>query len=348
MSSEGPRESDTRREKVLPRLEAAGWVGESVREEVVISPGRIQLSSAGHSRGRLLRADYVLIVGDDHPVGVVEAKREYKSEHDALQQAIRYSERLDAPLAFGTNGDAIVERDLVTGAERELADFPDPSHAWDKAKQFRGVDDPLVDEWLRASFNRRITISTSGVVKVLRYYQRVAVHRTLTAIGRGNRRILLLMATGSGKTFTAMQLIHTLYESSWNPGRRPRILYLADRNILVDQPIAREFRPAFGDGPLHKITKGEAATSREIYFALYQSLMSGEDEGAAVYTAYPPDFFDLIIVDECHRGSSSADSQWRRILEYFDSAIQVGMTATPVKHDNTDTFEYFGSPIYEY
>jgi type I restriction enzyme R subunit len=160
--SEGPTESHTRQEKVLPKLRASDWIGDSVREEVVISPGRIHLTSGGHSRGRLLRADYVLIVGHDHPVGVVEAKREYKSAHDALQQAIRYAQRLDAPLAYGTNGEMIVERDLVTGSERELTEFPDPLYAWDKAKQFRGVDDPLVDEWLRASFNRRITLPTSG------------------------------------------------------------------------------------------------------------------------------------------------------------------------------------------
>jgi len=299
----------------------------------------------GHRRGRPLRADYVLEIETGFPVAVVEAKREYKLPGDGLQQGMRYAQMLDLPFAYATNGKGIVEHDYDSGLERDVADFPAPDELWRRYRTWKGVVDDAVADALLLPFNRDLRLP-DGRVKEPRYYQRVAIERTLHAILNERRtRVLLTLATGTGKTFLALQIVWKLWSSEWRTARKPRVLYLADRNILVDQPIAREFQPVFGDA-IWKI-RGEAKTGREIYFALYQTL-ADSGEALGVFRDYPPDYFDLIVVDECHRGSARDESDWHAILEHFSPAVQVGMTATPKRDANVDTYNYFGDPIYTY
>jgi type I restriction enzyme, R subunit len=346
----GPLEKDTCRDYVLPRLQAAGWAGR-VLEQYAVTDGKIvPIPRRGprgrdHRRDKPLRADYLLEIDVGFPVAVVEAKREYKQAGDGLQQAMRYAQMLDLPFAYSTNGKGIVEHDFDTGIERDLAAFPGPDELWQRYRAWKGIIDDTVADTLLLPFNRDLRLP-DGRVKEPRYYQQVAIERALHAILSERRnRILLTLATGTGKTFLALQIIWKLWSSGWRAGRKPRILYLADRNILVDQPIAREFRPVFGDA-VWKI-RGEAKTGREIYFALYQSLADSGD-ALGIFRDYPHDYFDLIVVDECHRGSARDDSDWHIILEHFSSAVQIGMTATPKRDANIDTYRYFGDPIYTY
>jgi type I restriction enzyme, R subunit len=346
----GPNERETCRDYVVPRLLAAGWTGR-IAEQYPITDGKIVPApgrgprARDHRRDKPLRADYVLEIGPGFPVAVVEAKREYKLPGDGLQQAMRYAQLLDLPFAYSTNGTRIVEHDYDTGIERDLAGFPTPDEIWRRYRKWKGIVDDSAAETLLLPFNRDLRLPDGGV-KVPRYYQHVAIERSLHAILSERRnRILLTLATGTGKTFVALQIIWKLWSSHWCTGRKPRILYLADRNMLVDQPIAREFRPVFGDA-VWKI-RGEAKTGREIYFALYQSLAdSGETLG--VFRDYPPDYFDLVVVDECHRGSARDESDWHAILEHFSTAVQIGMTATPKRDANVDTYNYFGDALYTY
>jgi type I restriction enzyme R subunit len=277
-------------------------------------------------------------------VAVVEAKREYRKPADGLGQAIRYAMLLDLPLAYSTNGLGIVERDFDTGLEDDtLTSFPVPSEAWLRYRRWKGFG-VAPESTLLLPFARDLR-NPDGSVKTPRYYQRIAIERALEAILSGGPRVLLTLATGTGKTFVALQTAWKLWSGDWPAGRKPRILYLADRNILVDQPMEREFRPVFGDA-IWKLS-GEARTSREIYFGLYQALADG-GELPGLYREFAPDFFDLVVVDECHRGSARDESSWRAILEYFSGAAQLGMTATPRRTDNVDTYRYFGDPVYTY
>lgn len=340
----GPDENDTCRDYVVPKLVAAGWDDRYV-EQYPITDGRIVPTRRGHRRGDdRLRADYVLEYQPGSPVGVVEAKRLYKLAANGLQQGKRYAELLDVPLVYATNGREIIEHDYDTGRDTIIADFPTPDEVWRRYRAWKGivVDDVAAD--LVLPFNRSLR-NADGSVKEPRYYQTVAINRVVQAVRSGQQRVLVTMATGTGKTFTALQVVWKLWNSSWLPGRKPRILYLADRNILVDQPISREFRPVFGDA-VWKV-QGTARTSREIYFALYQAL-AGTGDDLGTFRDYPEDFFDLVIVDECHRGSARDESSWRAILDHFSFAAQLGMTATPLRDDNVDTYRYFGDPIYEY
>jgi type I restriction enzyme R subunit len=346
----GPLESETCRDYVVPRLKASGWDGR-LTEQYPVTDGKIvPVQRRGprardHRRERPLRADYALEVETGFPIAVVEAKREYKLPGDGLQQAMRYAQMLDLPFAYATNGKGIVEHDYDTGQERELAAFPTPVELWQRYRAWRGIVDDAAADVLLLPFNRDLRLP-DGRVKEPRYYQRVAIERALHAILDEHRdRILLTLATGTGKTFLALQIIWKLWSSGWRAARRPRILYLADRRILVDQPIAREFRPVFGDA-VWKI-QGEAKTGREIYFALYQALADSGD-ALGVFRDYPRDYFDLIVVDECHRGSARDESDWHAILEHFSPAVQVGMTATPKRDANIDTYNYFGDPVYTY
>jgi type I restriction enzyme R subunit len=300
-----------------------------------------------HRRERPLRADYVLEYSPGLPVVVVEAKREYAIPGKGLQQAKDYAQLLDVPLAYSTNGAGIVEDDRHTGLEAEhLLGFPTPSEAWGRYRAWRGLDADLSADGVALPFNRGVR-NFDGTVKEPRYYQRVAINRAVEAILGGDTRLLLTLATGTGKTFVALQIVWKLWQSAWCQERNPRILFLADRKILIDQPRLDYFVPAFGEGPIWRL-KGEPKAGREIYFALYQSLGdSGSDEDG-LFRDFAPDFFDLVIVDECHRGSSSADSAWRRILEHFAPAAQLGLTATPMREDTVDTYSYFGNPLYEY
>ena len=344
MSRGGPNEEDTCRDYVLPALYAAGWSSDQIIEQYPITDGRIIQAGKRHKRARPLRADYVLEYRPGVPVAVVEAKRLYKKPGDGMQQGKRYARLLDLALAYSSNGTGTVEDDRHTGHEAFPAQFPSPDEAWQRFQSFKGITTEAEAAGVLAPFNRGLRSNTGGV-KEPRYYQRVAINRTVQSILRGDKRALLVLATGTGKTFVAMQIIWKLWNAEWCGDRNPRVLYLADRNILVDQPITREFKPAFGEGPIHKFD-GETKHGREIYFGLYQNLTGGGDE--QLYREYEPDFFDLIVVDECHRGSANADSEWRAILEHFAPAAQLGMTATPIHNEDADTYRYFGNPLYEY
>jgi type I restriction enzyme, R subunit len=346
----GPLEKDTCREYVLPLLKAAGWTDDQILEQFPITAGRVISVGKKHRRGDALRVDYVLEFRPGVPIAVVEAKRAYAIPGKGLQQAKNYAQLLDLPLAYSTNGKGIVEDDRDTGLENDkLKAFPSPATAWTRYRAWKGIVDDSVSDGVLLPFNRSLR-NADGTVKEPRYYQRVAINRAVEAILQGDKRLLLTLATGTGKTFVSMQIVWKLWQSGWRGGRKPRILYLADRNILVDQPIDREYKPAFGAGdntPIWKL-QGEAKSGREIYFALYQALADSGEDPNGMFRKFPPDFFDLIIVDECHRGSARSESSWRAILDYFSSAAQLGMTATPKRDETVNTYSYFGDPIFEY
>jgi len=346
-------EADTCRKYVVPLLVAAGWDNDphSIAEQRTFTDGRIIAHGGQAKRRPGKRADYLLRYTRDFPVAVVEAKAIYKKPADGLQQAKDYAAILGIPFAYSTNGEAIIEFDFTTGLERELANFPTPDVLWARFRQAeRLTNDQVVD--------RLLTPANLTTGKEPRYYQRIAINRVIRAILKGQRRVLLTMATGTGKTVVAFQICWKLWSSKWNrqvdqagkdgqsgAHRKPRILYLADRNFLVDDPKDKIFAP-FGDAR-HKIEGGVAVFSRELYFATYQSIAKDERR-PGLYKEFAPDFFDLIIVDECHRGSAKEDSNWREILEYFQPAYQLGMTATPLRDENRDTYLYFGNPVYTY
>jgi len=370
----GPLERDTIRDLILPVIRDAGWTNEQITREYRLKAERV-MSLGGISRNLGDGyADIVLEATPGTPVVVIEAKRQYSTAQDAIQQAVRYAQQLDVPLAYGTNGHEIIERNLRTGSERKVSAIAAPALAWSEYQQFHG----LTDEGARLisqPLNRRRR-NVSGDVVTPRYYQTVAINRVLTAIATGHQRILLLMATGTGKTFTAMQIVSKLreYERLIHPEKNYRVLYLADRDQLLKQPMGKDFTEAFGADPLCRIL-GKADTSREIYFASYQALTGGNPDAgealgddALLFSGFRPDFFDLVIVDECHRGSAQEDSSWRKVLNYFTSAVQLGLTATPlqVKQPGSHgpspvclpgceqpafrqiSYEYFGNPVFTY
>jgi len=329
---------------VVPRLRDAGWDDEQVIQERFFTDGRVVPTLRGHRRQPGKRADYLLEIEPGFPVAVVEAKRLYKFPSDGLQQAMRYAEILKLPFAYSSNGHGIVEHDYDTGRQRQIDQFPSPDDLWRRFRAWRGIDERTEHDLL-LPFNRDLR-KADGSVKEARYYQAIAINAAVQAALEGRKRLLLTMATGTGKTFVALQIVWKLWSSRWKSGRKPRILYLADRNILVDQPVTREFVPVFGSDAVWKVS-GAAKTGREIFFALYQAI--GETTGSeGIFHDYPADYFDLIIVDECHRGSARDESSWRGILEHFAPATQLGMTATPLREENADTYRYFGDPLYEY
>jgi len=335
-------EADTCRKYVLPKLVEAGWDEEphSFTEQRTFTDGRIVVAGNKIRRKKQKRADYLLRYTRDFTIAVIEAKADYKSASDGIQQAKDYAETLDLKFAYSTNGHGIVEFDFITGEERSLDSFPPPDELWNRLSQSQGLTQEVTRRLLTPSFN------LTG--KTPRYYQEIAINRAVQALLQGKPRILITMATGTGKTFVAFQICWKVWSSRWNRTgefRRPRILYLTDRNILVDDPKDKTFIP-FGDAR-HKIENGEAVKSREMYFAIYQAIAKDERR-PGLYREYSPDFFDLVIVDECHRGSARDESNWREILEYFKPAYQIGMTATPLREDNRDTYRYFGNPIYTY
>jgi type I restriction enzyme R subunit len=332
-------EADTCRTYVLPKLYSAGWEDTQISEQKSFTDGRIVLVGNRAIRRPQKRADYLLRYRKDFPIAVVEAKAIYRTAGNGLQQAKEYAQILGLKFAYATNGHSIIEHDFLTGLDNEIQNFPKPSELWDRLRAAENISESVGERLLTPYYH------LSG--KSPRYYQEIAINGAVQAILQGKRRVLLTLATGTGKTVVAFQVCWKLTNSRWNrtgEHRRPRILYLGDRNILIDDPKDKIFAP-FGEAR-HKI-EGEAIKSREMYFAIYQALAKDERR-PGLYREYPRDFFDLIIVDECHRGSARDESNWREILEYFEPAFQLGMTATPLREDNRDTYRYFHNPLYIY
>jgi type I restriction enzyme R subunit len=340
-----PTEADTCRKFVVPKLQASGWETEphSTLEQRPITDGRIVPRGKGYIRRSPKRVDYLLRYTPDFPIAVVEAKREGKYGTDGLQQAKQYAEMLGLKFAYATNGREIIEVDYFTGLETTVSTFPTPEELWQRYQQGSGLAavTPSADSFL-TPYNR-------AAGKPPRYYQDIAIQRAVGAILQGKMRVLLTMATGTGKTVVAFQICWKLWSAKWNskadPTRKPRILFLADRNFLVDDPKDKTFAP-FGDAR-HKIEGGAVVFSRELYFATYQSI-ARDERRPGLYKEFARDFFDLVIIDECHRGSARDGSSWREILDWFQPAYQLGMTATPLREENRDSYLYFGNPIYTY
>jgi type I restriction enzyme R subunit len=326
---------------ITPAIIAAGWdLNNQVREEVSFTKGRIIVRGKLHTRGEQKRADYILYYKPNIPIAVIEAKDNKHRVGAGMQQALNYAEILGIPFVFSSNGDGFLLHDrtgIADKTEQELAldAFPTPTDLWQRYCQWKGL----------TSLDVRKTIEMpyydDGTSRAPRYYQANAINNTVEAVAKGQQRILLVMATGTGKTYTAFQIIWRL----WKSGAKKRILFLADRNILVDQTKNNDFKP-FG-AAMTKISKRQIDKSYEIYLSLYQAV-TGSEESQNVYKQFSPDFFDLIVIDECHRGSAAEDSAWREILAYFSSATHVGLTATPKETKDVSSIVYFGEPIYSY
>jgi len=326
---------------ILPALIKAGWdVQTQIREEVYFTDGRIYVTGNKTRRGKGNRADFVLYYKPNIPVAIIEAKKNTLSVDNGNQQVLKYATILDIPVAFSSNGDAFYEHDktLSNGKlerEIELDNFPSPDELWERYKKYKNIENEEQEKIALQDY------SYERGVKTPRYYQNIAINRTVEAIAKGQERILLVMATGTGKTYTAFQIIYRL----WKSKSKKRILFLADRNALIDQTKKGDFRH-FKD-KMTVIRKKKIDKSYEIYLALYQGL-TNYDEDSDAYRQFSRDFFDLIVIDEAHRGSASEDSAWREILDYFTSATQIGLTATPKETKEVSNIEYFGDPIYTY
>ena len=336
-------EEDIKTQYITPAI-TAKWNLQKITMETQITDGRINLKGNFAFREKPKRVDYLLYLSANNPIAVVEAKDNSHGVSAGLQQAMEYAKMLDLPFAYSSNGDGFMEHDFLTGKERELAmdEFPSEEELVARYKNGRNGGEGITPEQERILEQPYFTSQNTYPP---RYYQRIAVNRTVDAIAHGQNRLLLVMATGTGKTYTAFQIVYRLLKS----GMKSKILYLADRNVLVDQSIQQDFEPL--EKVIHKLNVAKddktALTSYQVYFSLYQQLV-GEDGQEHFSELFKPDFFDLIIVDECHRGSAKDDSAWRRILEYFSSATQIGMTATPKETRYVSNINYFGDPIYMY
>ena len=340
MNKKGLTERDICTKYIAPSMEAVGWDRmRQIREEVTFTAGRVIERGKVHTRGQQKRADYVLFYKPNLPLAIVEAKDNKHSVGAGMQQALDYAETLDIPFVYASNGDAFLEHDrtgLGASVEREipLGQFPSPDELWRRYRAWKGLSEEATEVVLQDYY-------TEAGGKEPRYYQRVAINRAVEAVATGDRRLLLVMATGTGKTYTAFQIIWRL----WKAGRAKRVLFLADRNILVDQAAQNDFQP-FG-GAMVKVKNRLVDKSYEVYLALYQAVTGTEDR-QNIYRDFSPDFFDLIVVDECHRGSASENSAWREILDYFEPAVQLGLTATPKETTDVSTTHYFGDAVYTY
>lgn len=334
-------EQEIRTRYILPAIQKAGWKPHQIGEErACFTDGRIYVKGNKTTRGTPKRVDYILYYKSNIPVAIVEAKNNKKTLSSGIQQALDYSNMLDIPIVYSSNGDGFYEHDktLSNGQiERELSldDFPTPDELWNVYKKYKGIDTPDKEKIVSEDYY------FDGSGRSPRYYQQIAINRTVEAIANGQNRILLVMATGTGKTYTAFQIIYRL----WKSGTKKRILFLADRNALIDQTKRGDFRH-FKD-KMTVIRKKNIDKSYEIYLALYQGL-TNYDEDKDAYREFSPDFFDLIIIDEAHRGSASEDSAWREILDYFSSATHIGLTATPKETKEVSNTDYFGEPVYTY
>ena len=343
LSKKEMTEEDIKFHYISPAI-VSKWDKDKITMETKITDGKINLRGNLISREKPKKADYVLYLNPNKPIAIVEAKDNKHSISYGLQQAMTYAEMLDVPFAYSSNGDGFFEHDFLTGKERELSmdEFPTEEELISRYKAesnhgegLSSQEEKIIDQPYFSSMNSYPP----------RYYQRVAVNRTVEQIASGKDRLLLVMATGTGKTYTAFQIAYRLLQS----GMKRKILYLADRNILVDQSIQQDFSPL--EKVIHKINVAKddpsTITSHQVYFSLYQQLV-GDDDAEHFSELFRPDFFDLIIVDECHRGSAKEESRWRKILEYFSSATQIGMTATPKETKYVSNINYFGEPIYTY
>ena len=326
---------------ITPALEKAGWDKNlQILEEVGFTNGRIYVRGKLTARGKRKRADYILYYKTNIPIAIIEAKDNNHSVRSGIQQALDYANTLDIPFVFSSNGDGFLFHDKTSNNENleteiALNDFPSPEELWNKYKNFKGFSTPEVNKIVEQDYY----FDSSG--RAPRYYQQIAINRTVEAVANGKDRLLLVMATGTGKTYTAFQIIHRL----WKSGAKKRILFLADRNALIDQTKRGDFKH-FKD-KMTVIKNRKIDKSYEVYLALYQGL-SGSDEDANAYKKFSKDFFDLIVIDECHRGSAKEDSAWREILNYFNKATHIGLTATPKETKDVSNIEYFGEPIYTY
>lgn len=326
---------------ITPAIQHAGWdIHTQVREEVSFTKGRIIVRGKLHSRGELKRADYILYYKPNIPIAIIEAKDNAHSVGAGMQQALNYAETLEIPFVFSSNGEAFLMHDRTGQAtiieqQLDLNQFPSPETLWQRYCTWKGI------ETEQAKTTVEMPYYDDGSGRAPRYYQASAINNSIEAVARGQQRVLLVMATGTGKTYTAFQIIWRL----WKSGTKKRILFLADRNILVDQTKNNDFKP-FG-AAMTKISKRQIDKSYEIYLSLYQAV-TGNEEDKNIYKEFSPDFFDLIVVDECHRGSAAEDSAWREVLEYFSNATHIGLTATPKETKEISSITYFGEPVYSY
>ena len=341
MSKKSLSERDICTKYISPAIELAGWNKHThYLEEVSFTDGKIHVRGKLTARGERKRADYILYYKPNIPIAIIEAKDNKKSIRSGIQQALDYANILDIPCVFSSNGDGFLFHDKTAeGEDIEIEldndSFPTPEQLWEKYKKFKGILTPESEKISSQDY------FFDGTSRRPRYYQQNAINRSVEAISNGQNRVLLVMATGTGKTYTAFQIIHRL----WKSGAKKRILFLADRTALIDQTRKGDFKH-FKD-KMTVVKQRQIDKSYEIYLALYQGL-SGSDDEANVYKQFSPDFFDLIIIDECHRGSAKEDSSWREILDYFKNATQVGLTATPKESNETSNSEYFGEPVYTY
>jgi type I restriction enzyme R subunit len=326
---------------ITPAVEKSGWnTLTQLLEEVSFTDGKIYVRGKLTARGNRKRADYILYYKPNIPIAIIEAKDNKHSVRAGIQQALDYAKILDIPCVFSSNGDGFLfhDRTATDGnieTEISLENFPSPEELWEKYKKYKNITTPAAEKIASQDYY------FDGTSRKPRYYQQIAVNRTVEAIANGQNRIILVMATGTGKTYTAFQIIHRL----WKSGAKKRILFLADRNALIDQTRRGDFKH-FKD-KMTVVKHRQIDKSYEIYLALYQGLTGADDE-ADVYKQFSPDFFDLIVIDECHRGSAKEDSSWREILTYFNKATHIGLTATPKENKETSNTEYFGEPVYTY
>ena len=342
MSKKSLSERDICTKYITPAIVNAGWdVKRQIREEVSFTDGRIIVRGQQHTRGQRKRADYILYYKPKIPIAIVEAKDNKHSVGSGMQQALEYSEMLDILFVFSSNGDAFAFHDKTKTRgylETELAlnEFPSPDELWQRYKEYKGIEDEEIEDIVLQDYHT----DERGLIP--RYYQQVAINRTIEAIAKGQNRVLLVMATGTGKTYTAFQIIYRL----WKAGVKKRILYLSDRNVLISQAKNGDFK-GFGQDIMTVVKHRKIDKSYQIYFALYQGL-TGTEEWQNAYKQFSPDFFDMIVIDECHRGSASEASAWREILDYFQNATHLGMTATPKETKDVSNIAYFGEPVYIY